>query len=70
MTELVSLVVSFYNEASGVEEFFERVAAVISRLPDYCLEIVVINDGSCDTTLQKLLTAHNCLRVCPRVPHI
>lgn len=58
MTKLVSLVVPFHNEASGAKAFFERVAAVISSLPEYRFEIIAINDGSRDATLQELLAAH------------
>lgn len=57
MKKLISLVVPFFNEATGAKIFFERVASVISTLPDYRFEIIAINDGSSDSTLQELLAA-------------
>ncbi|QJC55231.1 putative glycosyltransferase [Polaromonas vacuolata] len=57
MTTLVSLIAPFYNEAAGTKIFFERVAAVFSKLPDYRFEIIAINDGSRDATLDALIDA-------------
>ncbi|MGZ4954215.1 MAG: glycosyltransferase family 2 protein [Methylobacter sp.] len=57
MNKSVSLVVPFYNEALGVDAFFERVAAVIAGLPNYRFEIIAVNDGSKDSTLEQLLAA-------------
>lgn len=52
----VSLVVPFYNEEKGVALFFERVDAVISSLSKrYLFEVICVNDGSKDNTLEKLL---------------
>jgi glycosyltransferase involved in cell wall biosynthesis len=57
MNRSVSLVTPFYNEALGVNTFFERVAAVIAGLPDYRFEIIAVNDGSRDATFEQLLAA-------------
>ena len=50
----LSLVVPMYNEEQNLDMFFSRVLAVLAKLtPEY--EIMCINDGSTDTTLEKLL---------------
>lgn len=50
----LSLIVPMYNEEKNLDMFFSRVLAVLAKLtPDY--EILCINDGSTDTTLEKLL---------------
>jgi len=52
----ISLVVPLFNEESNVRAFFDRVASVFKgELDTYDLEIVCVNDGSRDSTLQKLL---------------
>jgi len=47
---LISIVVPVYNEEEVLPEFHETVVQVLSDLPVY-LEIVYVNDGSTDTTL-------------------
>lgn len=59
----LSLAVPFYNEEEGVDLFFRRVESVLEATgADY--EIVCVNDGSRDRTLELLL-AHRALN--PRV---
>lgn len=55
----ITLVAPFYNEEAGVSQFFERINRVFSLgvLEKYDLEIVCVNDGSKDGTLQELLRA-------------
>ncbi len=49
----ISLIAPFYNEEEGVELFFKRVGVVLKEITkDY--EIICVNDGSTDGTLQKL----------------
>ncbi|WP_042337656.1 glycosyltransferase family 2 protein [Paraburkholderia ferrariae] len=52
---LISLVAPFYNECEAVETFFERVLDVLGRVPAIRFEIVCVNDGSRDGTLEKLV---------------
>jgi polyisoprenyl-phosphate glycosyltransferase len=59
MKKRVSLVAPFYNEGGNVMEFFRRVAAVASTLPDYEFDVVAVNDGSRDDTWTELLTARS-----------
>lgn len=54
MIEL-SLVVPVYNEAEALQLFIARVSAVLKPLPDVATEIVFVNDGSTDGSLDVLL---------------
>lgn len=52
----ISLISPFFNEESGVQAFFERVCLVYSEISHlYDLEIIAINDGSKDKTLDELV---------------
>lgn len=51
----LSLVVPVYNEAETVSIFFERVTQVFSNHSNLKLEIIYVNDGSGDGTLDELL---------------
>jgi polyisoprenyl-phosphate glycosyltransferase len=50
---LVSLVIPMMNEAEGVDLLFAALMPVLESQP-YTFEIVVVNDGSQDATLEKL----------------
>ena len=50
---LLSIVVAFYNEEQSTAAFFDAIAKVVSGLP--CkTELVCVNDGSTDRTLDRL----------------
>jgi glycosyltransferase involved in cell wall biosynthesis len=51
----LSLVVPVFNEAETVGIFVERVLRVFENRAEISLEIFFVNDGSTDTTLEKLL---------------
>ena len=50
----VSIVVPFYNEELGVAAFFGRLFGVLANLDRYKFEIICVNDGSRDRTLDRL----------------
>jgi glycosyltransferase involved in cell wall biosynthesis len=52
---LLSLVVPFYNEEEVIGHFFERVIAELEGIPGIRFEIVCVNDGSRDRTLEQLI---------------
>ncbi|KVL28154.1 bactoprenol glucosyl transferase [Burkholderia territorii] len=54
-TPLVSLVVPFYNEGEAVERFFDVVIPLMAGLDAIRFEIVCVNDGSRDDTLERLI---------------
>lgn len=51
---LLSLVVPFYNEGEVISLFFKEVIPLLEQLPEMRFEIVCVNDGSRDNTLQQL----------------
>jgi len=53
---ILSVVCPFYNEEGIVEKFFSRLMPALSSLQDrFTLEVVCVNDGSTDRTLEELL---------------
>ncbi|WP_126283621.1 glycosyltransferase family 2 protein [Burkholderia stagnalis] len=52
---LISLVVPFYNEGEAVEHFFDVVMPLMSGIDGIRFEIVCVNDGSRDDTLDRLI---------------
>lgn len=50
----ISIVVPMYNEEKVVPLFFAEINRVLSLLPQYQFELVVVNDGSKDQTLTLL----------------
>lgn len=51
---LLSLVVPFYNEEETIRHFFNHVIPELEAISEIKFEIVCINDGSTDSTLQQL----------------
>ncbi|MEM5328136.1 glycosyltransferase family 2 protein [Paraburkholderia sp. JHI2823] len=54
---LISIVAPFYNEEDGVGMFFEQIVATMESIASVRFEIVCVNDGSRDATLEKLVLA-------------
>lgn len=50
----ISLVIPMYYEEEVVEKCYERVIAVLNNLNEYTYEIIFINDGSKDRTMEIL----------------
>ncbi len=51
---LVSIAVPCYNEAEAIEAFYEGITGVFLALPQVRFEVVLVDDGSVDGTLEKL----------------
>lgn len=51
----ISIVVPMYNEQEVAKEFYNRTTSVLTKLIEYDYEIIVVNDGSRDKTLEILL---------------
>src|SRR2546425_8190228 len=56
MKTALSIVVPVYNEAANIELLLERIAAALPQLPSPH-EVIVVDDGSRDGTMDKLLGA-------------
>lgn len=50
---LISIVIPLYNEADNVLPVYESITSVIDKLP-YDFEIIFVNDGSQDNSLERL----------------
>ena len=55
MTQVLSLVVPFYNEGEAVLAFQNAILPCLEAVPDTVWEIVCVDDGSTDSTLEKLI---------------
>lgn len=56
--KLVSVVIPAFNESACVDELALRLQAVFDAHPRYDFEAVVVENGSSDDTLEKLLKIH------------
>jgi len=56
---LVSLVCPFYNEETCVIAFYEAMMHEIEKLNSYDFEVICIDDGSNDRTLEYLIGLAN-----------
>jgi glycosyltransferase involved in cell wall biosynthesis len=59
VTQTISLVVPFYNEAAAIQLFADRALPVLASVPETRWEIVCVDDGSEDGTLLKLIALAN-----------
>jgi glycosyltransferase involved in cell wall biosynthesis len=51
---LISIVAPFYNEGEAVGVFYRRVVDVLAAIPGLRFELVCVNDGSRDDTVDRL----------------
>jgi polyisoprenyl-phosphate glycosyltransferase len=58
MSPKYSLIVPVYNEAENIGELYRRVSAVMDKLPESS-ELILVNDGSRDRTLEMLRELHH-----------
>ena len=54
MAELISLIVPCYNEEPSLPYFWEQTAAVMAKMDYLDFEVIFVNDGSRDKTLEIL----------------
>ncbi|MBP5372652.1 MAG: glycosyltransferase family 2 protein, partial [Clostridia bacterium] len=50
----ISLVIPCYNEEATVETFYGAATTVLNEIEDLSYEMIFVNDGSRDSTRQKL----------------
>jgi len=55
----ISVIVPAYNEEECVDELFTRLQAVFNSEPNYIWEAVIVENGSTDSTYQKLVAIHS-----------
>lgn len=54
MKRIFSIVVPIYQNEANIEDVVPRLLALQDRLPDYRLELVLVDDGSSDRSLEML----------------
>lgn len=54
MKKIISVVVPCYNEEEVIKDFYTEIIKVFEELKNYKYELVFINDGSNDKTLEIL----------------
>ena len=57
---LVSIVVPCYNEEAMVDLFYHDLCSYMNRLPGHRFEIIFVDDGSRDATLEKIQSLSEC----------
>jgi polyisoprenyl-phosphate glycosyltransferase len=61
---LVSIVTPFYDEGEGVKHFYQVMVQTMGNLTDFDFEIICVDDGSRDNTLEQLIAIS---KIDPRV---
>lgn len=54
MKPLISIVAPMYNESQNIDCFYQKISEVMGALTAYDYEIICVNDGSTDNTLEKI----------------
>ena len=52
ITHTIDIVVPCYNEAEGLNVFYEETSKILNQIKDYSFSYIFIDDGSKDTTLK------------------
>lgn len=58
MNKLISVVIPAYNEEEVVDELANRLKKVMQENNNYDFEVIIVENGSCDSTLEKLIRIH------------
>ena len=56
--KIITILIPCYDEENNIEELYKRIKAIIEKLPYYCFQILLVNDGSKDGTLAKMQELH------------
>ena len=54
----VTILIPCYNEENSLTLLYERLQLVFQELKDYSIKILLVNDGSTDSTLIKMQELH------------
>lgn len=58
MKKLISIVIPAYNEQDNVDELARRIQGVFAANPAYDFEAIIVENGSMDSTYERLLALH------------
>ncbi len=59
MKQNISYVLPIYNEGGNIDLFYKELSAALKQSSGYDYELIFINDGSKDDSLQKLIDAYD-----------
>jgi dolichol-phosphate mannosyltransferase len=59
MKKLISIVIPAYNEESVIEELKKRLQNIMNTCPDYDFEVIIVENGSFDSTFERLISIHH-----------
>ena len=54
----ITILIPCYDEEKNIEELYKRIKVIIDTLPEYCFQILLVNDGSKDDTLTIMKELH------------
>ena len=55
----ISFIFPFYNEEKTIDKLYEELYTILSEVEiKYAIEVICINDGSKDSTIEKLINLH------------
>ena len=54
LNKKISIVIPFYNEETGIDNFYLKLTTELNIFVNYVFEVICVDDGSSDNTLQKL----------------
>jgi polyisoprenyl-phosphate glycosyltransferase len=58
MKKMISVVIPAYNEEDNIEDLYTRFSRVFASMPAYEFEVIIVNNGSVDSTREKLIRIH------------
>jgi dolichol-phosphate mannosyltransferase len=59
MKKMISIVIPAYNEESVVEELKKRLQIIMNTCPNYDFEVIIVENGSFDSTFERLISIHH-----------
>ncbi|MHB8163923.1 MAG: glycosyltransferase family 2 protein [Methanoregula sp.] len=59
MKKLISIVIPAYNEEAVVEELKKRLQQVMDQCKTYDFEVIIVENGSADSTFEQLIAIHH-----------
>ncbi len=54
MGRLISVIIPAYNEEDSLGELVKRLKKIMLQVSDYAFEVIVVENGSGDSTFEKL----------------
>jgi polyisoprenyl-phosphate glycosyltransferase len=59
MKKLISIVIPAYNEEAVIGELKKRLQQIMNQCQNYDFEVIIVENGSVDTTFEQLVSVHH-----------